>query len=133
MHTVFCPSTTNRSSWKNWLTTVCLCNTHQSQRISSHQPPPCPPIPLHFSPLPSATPIAIPTPSSLSQVYAPSSPATPSTPAVSTPVPPFPPTLYHGSREKRLLFSVWRTRGNCRRRIGRIVGVRNETVRIHED
>jgi hypothetical protein len=23
------PSTTNRSSWKNWLTTVCLCNANQ--------------------------------------------------------------------------------------------------------
>ena len=66
-------------------------------------------------------------------MYAPSSSATPSTPAVSTPAPPFPPTLYHGSREKRLLFSVWRIRGNCRRRIGRIVGVRNETVRDHEN
>jgi hypothetical protein len=32
----FPPSTTNRSSWKNWLTTVCLCIPHKISILSSH-------------------------------------------------------------------------------------------------
>jgi len=39
MLTVFCPSTTNLSNWKNWLTTVCLCITTPLQQNSSHYSP----------------------------------------------------------------------------------------------
>ena len=31
MLTVFCPSTTSLSNWKNWLTTVCLCDYKTDQ------------------------------------------------------------------------------------------------------
>lgn len=35
-HTVFPPSTTNRSSWKNWLITVCLCSCRVSHGSHGH-------------------------------------------------------------------------------------------------
>ena len=93
--TVFCPSTTNLSSWKNWLIVVCLCTPVRISKNPSHFSIP-PAYPLRFpAPWPSSSVLLLDW--VLFPVHAPSSSATPSTLSESTPAPPSPSTPYHGS------------------------------------
>lgn len=125
------PSTTNRSSWKNWLTTVCLCVIRQPpslpRNLPSHPPassparvasPPTRPPPSFSMPAVTSSSSSSPSCSWEEKCFRlPSTPATPSPPAASTPAPAAPPSP-RGAAGRHPACAAARTRGSCRRRTG---------------
>ena len=113
------PSTTNRSSWKNWLTTVCLCTAYQ-QALFMLLPIPAPQRhnqnPFSFFSILFNQARLTTTPSlSKEKSNPPSAPATPSTPSASTPAPSAPPSPPRAP-ETHPAPAASHTPGNCRRR-----------------
>jgi len=135
-NTVFWPSTTNRSSWKNWLTTVCLCvengisNFHILENENAISP-------CFLASARGFVPpylfLQIETALQTKSRFSPSSSAAPSIPAVSAPALPSPQALRYCVRGRHLLCAVWRTRGNCMRRTGRIDGEGSGTEELSAD